>query len=168
MEPSETHNEQSQYVDVPTLYNNIVSTIEKYSHIKFETVEDRDCVCTDFIFMINLYGNDFIHHIPTMEISTTVLDLMYIYSKYIRDNSYILRKVDGKIHIDYESLFIFFKELSEFEQFMMLDTYMLDVDNKSKILKIFGDIFPCRYLIDYRDIVVEYKQELYLEKLPHK
>ena len=161
LSPSDRHNEQTQYVNISKLYDNIIITVEKHSHEKLKTNEDRDSVCTDFIFMINMYGNDFIHQIPTMEISTTVLDLMYVYSKFIRDNDYLLRKVDGKIHIDYESLYSFFKEVSDYEQFMMLDTYILDVEDRSRILKLFGNIFPCRYLIDYRDIVTQYKQEIY-------
>jgi 5'-3' exonuclease len=161
LEPSDKHNEQTQYVDINTLQENIVSNIEKYAHIKIETQYDRNSICTDFIFMVNLYGNDFIHQVPTMEISTTIMDLIYCYSKYIKNNDYILRKVGDKIHINYGNLKIFFKELSEFENLMMLDTYILDINDRNKIINYFGNIFSCRYALDFREIVQEYKHIIY-------
>lgn len=161
MEPSDRHNEQTQYVDAKTLYDNIVLTVEKYAKDTYDLPEDRDNICTDFIMMINFFGNDFIHQIPTMEISTTIMDLMYVYAKYIRDNPYITTKVGEQIQIDHQSLKDFLKELSEFEQFTMLDTYMIDVDEKNKILKYFGNVFSCRYLLDYRDSVTEVKREIH-------
>lgn len=161
MEPSDRHNEQTQYVDSKTLYDNIVQTVEKFAKDKYDLLEDRDNICTDFIIMINFFGNDFIHQIPTMEISTTIMDLMYVYAKFIRDNEYITKKVGDEIQINYQSLKGFLKELSEFEQFTMLDTYMVDVDEKNKILKYFGNVFSCRYLLDYRDSVSDLKTEIH-------
>ena len=120
--PSAKHNEQTQYVPIKQLYDNIIQTIEKFSHHKFEQESDRDSVCTDFIFLMNLYGNDFIHQIPTMEISTTVMDLLYIYSKYsITDNTenkYILREEKNKIHINLDNMILFFKEVGVYEQWI--------------------------------------------------
>ena len=161
MEPSDRHNEQTQYVDTKTLYNNLVQIVEKFAKDTYDLPEDRDNICTDFIIMINFFGNDFIHQIPTMEISTTIMDLMYVYAKYIRENEYITKKVGDRIHIDYQSLKDFLRELSEFEQFTMLDTYMVDVEDRNKILKYFGNVFSCRYLLDYRDSVTELKTEIH-------
>lgn len=160
-EPSDRHNEQTQYVDSKTLYNNIVLTVEKFAKEKYDLQEDMDNICTDFIMMINFFGNDFIHQIPTMEISATIMDLLYIYSKYIRDHQYITQIVNQQVQLNYQSLKDFLIELAEFEQFMMLDTYMIDVDEKNKILKYFGNVFPCRYLLDYRDSVTELKTEIH-------
>lgn len=170
LEPSDTHNNQSQYVDIVRLYNNIVKVVEKYSHIKLETFADQDAVNCDFIFIMNLYGNDFLHQIPTMDISTTIMDTLYVYSKFIRDNNYIINNNDNShnnynIHhiykINFNSLRLFFKEIADFEQFIMLDTYLLEINERNRIIKYFGDIFPCRYAIDYRDTITEIKKDLH-------
>lgn len=163
MEPSERHNEQTQYVDIKNLYDNIVNIVEKFTKDTYDVVEDKDNICTDIILLINLFGNDFIHQIPTMEISSTFMDLMYVYSKYIRDNPFITRKIDNRIHPDYESLRDFFKSLADFEQFMILDTYMADLENKNKIVKYFGNVFSFRYLLDYKDSVDEIKKDIHIK-----
>lgn len=169
--PSERHNEQSQYVDSKTLYNNIVKMVQTFNNETYDKVEEKDNICTDFIFMINLFGNDFIHQIPTLEISTTFNDLMYIYSKFLTDSKvskkgdssemFITRKVDEKVHINYPMMIEFFNVLAEYEQYMMLDTYLLDVNDKNRITKTFGIIFPCMYLLDYREKVYEIKRDLH-------
>ncbi len=158
--PSSKHNEQTQYVNIKLLYNNIIQTIEKNSHKKIEEEMDRDSICTDFIFLMNLYGNDFIHQIPTMEISTTIMDLLYIYSKFIVDNEYILKEENNRVVINIDVMGHFFKEVGIYEQWIMLDTYILDADDKSRIIKYFGNVFACRYMLDFRDLIVEYKNNL--------
>ena len=160
LNPSNDHNNQSQYVNVSTLYKNIIKIVEKYSHQTFNQT-DKDAICTDFIFMINFYGNDFLHKIPTLDIGTTTADLFFIYAKYIKNNTCILKNINNKIHIDYNNLYLFIKELSEYEQLLMLDTYLSDVNDKNKIIKIFGDVFPLRYLLDYKNIVLEHKKNIY-------
>lgn len=159
--PSPKHNEQTQYVNIKQLYDNIIETIENFSHKKIEEV-DRDSVCTDFIFLMNLYGNDFIHQIPTMEISTTIMDLLYIYSKFIINGKFILREEKGKKEIDVDAMSIFFKDVGVYEQWIMLDTYILDADDKSRIIKYFGNVFPCRYMLDFRDLITEYKNNIHV------
>lgn len=158
--PSSKHNEQTQYVPIKQLYDNIVRTIEKYSHQKLDSETDRNSVCTDFIFLMNLYGNDFIHQIPTMEISTTVMDILYIYSKFIDGGKYILKEEGNKVHINIDNMAQFFKDVGIYEQWIMLDTYILDVDDKSRILKYFGNVFACRYMLDFRDLITESKNIL--------
>lgn len=158
--PSSKHNEQTQYVNIKRLYDNIIHTIENYSHKIIDSDKDRDSICMDFIFLMNLYGNDFIHQIPTMEISTTIMDILYIYSKFIADNVYILKREKQKIEINIDSMIQFFKEVGVYEQWIMLDTYILDTDDKSRIIKYFGNVFSCRYMLDFRDLIIEHKNNL--------
>ena len=143
LSPSQKHNLQSQYVDIPILYNNIINMVKKFAHknLNINAENDKDSICRDFIFMINLFGNDFIHQIPTMEISTTFIDLLYIYSKFLKDNDYIL-KYDKIVNINFEVMADFFKYLTKYEQYIMMDSYLIDVNDKNKIYKYFGDIFP--------------------------
>jgi hypothetical protein len=163
LNPSTRHNHQSQYIDIKILYDSIVNIVNKHSKIDDLEEEDRDSICRDYIFMLNLYGNDFIHQIPSMEISTTILDLFYIYSLFIKEksNRYITRMVDGKVHIDIDVMTRFFQYLSEYEEYLMLDTYLINVDNRSRFFSIFGNIFPHRYLIRYRELVSQLKSQLY-------
>lgn len=169
LSPSQKHNLQSQYVDIPTLYNNIIITVKKFqyvsgqqTHKNLDTNKDKDSICRDFIFMINLYGNDFIHQIPTMEISTTFMDLLYIYAKFLRDNDYIL-KYDKIVNINFGVMSDFFTYLTKYEQYIMMDSYLVDVNDKNTIYKYFGDIFPHRYVIDYREKILSIKNKLYDE-----
>jgi hypothetical protein len=158
--PSIRHNESSQYVNIFNLYNNIINLVEKFSHDKYENIRDMDTICGDFILMMNFYGNDFIHQIPTMDISTTFMDMMYIYSKFIKDNDYLTKYQNDRVHINFKSLIDFIKLLSDYENMMMLDTYMADIDEKQKVTRYFGDLFPCRYMIDYRNHVIIVKKDL--------
>jgi 5'-3' exoribonuclease Xrn1-like protein len=163
LNPVKRHNQQSQYVDIKVLYTQIVKTVNKYSKLNLKEEEDFDAICRDYVFMLNLYGNDFIHQLPSMEISTTIIDLMYIYSLFIREktNRYITRIVDDKVHIDLDIMMRFFQYLSEYEEYLMLDTYLINIDNRSRIFKLFGNIFPHRYLIRYRELVSQMKRDLH-------
>ena len=101
--------------------------------------------------MLNLYGNDFLHQVPTMEISTTIMDLIYVYGQFIKENQYILHTVGDKVHIEFDNMKNFFKEFAEYEQYLMLDSYTIDIENRSRISRTFGDIFSHRYMIDYKE-----------------
>ena len=201
MDPSGQHNESSQYVNIRTLYDNIVNLVQKFTRDKYDKVVDMDSICSDFILLMNFYGNDFIHQIPTMDISTTFMDMMYVYSKFITENDYLTRyqnsnmpsskankknvtskanqnhtisKVNqnhtkskenqnyltSKVHINFKSLIDFIKFLSGYENMMMLDTYIADYDEKQKIIRYFGDVFPCRYMLDYRNHITTIKNTL--------
>lgn len=161
LNPSSKHNNQSQYVDIPNLYNNVIKQVEKYSHLKINTIEEKDYICADFIFLVIFYGNDFIHQIPTMEISTTFMDLLYIYARFIRDNAYIIQITNDKAHINFNSIKHFFAELAGFEEYFMLDSYTADLETRNRIYKFFGDIFPFRYMLDYRDRISDSKDNIY-------
>jgi XRN 5'-3' exonuclease N-terminus/Xrn1 helical domain len=162
LNPSNRHNQQSQYVDVKKLYGQIAKTINKYSKLGLTEAEDLDSLSRDYIFMLNLYGNDFIHQLPSMEISTTILDLMYIYSLFIREktNRYITRVVEDRVHIDIDVMIRFFQYLSEYEEYLMLDSYLINTESRSRVFRTFGNIFPHRYLIRYRELVSKMKRDL--------
>ena len=170
LQPTDKHNESNQYVNIVTLYNNIIKIVEKYSNMKFDLDDNKDNICTDFIFLINMYGNDFLHQIPTLDISATILDIIYIYSKFISTNDFLITKTHTdnkklvykyKMNINYNSLKLFFKEIASFEHFITLDTYLANTENANKLYKIFGNIFTCKYVIDYRDIVKQNKKQLH-------
>lgn len=170
LEPSTRHNHQSQYVNIGKLYDNIVKTVRQFSGEKFESVHDQDSICRDYMFMLNLYGNDFIHQLPSMDISTTILDLFYIYGLFMKESSnrFITKIIDDKVHIDYEVMTRFFEYLSEYEEYLMLDTYLTNIDGRGRIMSVFGDVFPHKYMIRYRELVAQLKFDLHHILAPNK
>lgn len=174
LNPSKIHNEQSQYVDIKKLYHNIPKTIQKYfsktksTNIKLFNVgiAEMDSMARDYILLMCLYGNDFIHQIPTMEISCTSMDLLYIYANFIQEHGFILRvstttTEHNKIKIHPETFVKFISTLAEYEQYLMMDTYLYEVNYKSRIFKTFGEIFPFRYLYDYVDKVRDIRDRVF-------
>lgn len=167
-EPTKTHNESSQYVDIQTLYNNIIKLVEKLSQNNVETEEDKDNICSDFILLMNLYGNDFIHQIPTMEINSTFMDLMFIYVEFIKKYDYLTTIQNNVVNINYAYLIRFFEHMSDYEHMLMLDTYINNVDDRQKIIRTFGNLFSFKYLIDYREKVIQIKTDIYNQIIRNK
>ena len=161
--PTKVHNESSQYVNIHILYNNIISLVNKYT-----PVTDGDNICCDFILLMNFFGNDFIHQIPTMEISCTFMDIMYIYAQYIKDNQYLTKKYKVRTNINLKSLAKFIEFIAEYEYMFMLDTYMNDIDERQQIVRTFGDLFSFRYAIDYRTHIVKKKTHIYNQIIKKK
>ena len=155
-EPTKVHNESSQYVNILSLYNNIVSLVNKYT-----LTENKDAICCDFILLMNFFGNDFIHQIPTMEISCTFMDIMYIYAQYIKDNEHLTMKHKKRININLNSLSKFIQFIAEYEYMFMLDTYMNDIDERQQVVRTFGDLFSFRYALDYREHILLKKTYIY-------
>ncbi len=168
LSPTDDHNNQSQYVDIKKLYHNIPLALSKYSTIRVDTLDasQKDAIARDYIFMMSFFGNDFIHQIPTMEISCTTMDLMYVYANFIADinNAYLLKEENNKIKINVPSFIHFIKVLSEYEQCMMMDTYLLETEYRSRIFKTFGSVCPFRYLMDYIEKVKPIREHYYKHK----
>lgn len=162
--PTKVHNESSQYVNIQTLYNNIVSLVNKYTSIEDK---HKDNICCDFILLMNFFGNDFIHQIPTMEISCTFMDVMYIYAQYIKENNY-LTTYKAKTNINLKSLSKFLRFIAEYEYMFMLDTYMNDIDERQQVIRTFGDLFSFRYALDYRKHIVTKKTHIYEQIIKKK
>lgn len=162
LDPSDKHNESSQYVDIKVLYNNIIRCVERLSKRKFtsEQNDDKDNICSDFILLMNMFGNDFIHQIPTLEISTTFIDIMYVYSKYILNNPYLTININSMMKINYDSFGKFVKILASYENMLMYDSVIANIERKGKILGLFGEIFAGRYLFDYKDHVKRIKNDI--------
>jgi hypothetical protein len=67
----------------------------------------------------------------------------------------------NKTSINFDSMKKFIAELAGFEEYLMLDSYTADLQTRSRIYKFFGDIFPFRYMLDYRDKIYEHKEVIY-------
>lgn len=162
--PSTDHNNQCQYVCIPTLYTNIANTIREYTSKQLNlTDETKDNYCRDFIFLMNFFGNDFVHKIPTLDISTTLLDILFVYAKFVSDtNKQIsLTFVDnGIVKINYRYLKNWLNVCAENEELFAMDTYMTEISDRKRINRHFGDIFTLKHLCEYVEIVTHIKSEL--------
>lgn len=157
LEPLRQHNHKSQYVNIVTLYDNLSSLVSRYGNINDI---DGDKIAIDYVILMNLFGNDFIHQHPSTEIGSTVMDIMYIYSQFVRDHGYLHKNNKSDILFNTENLIEFFRVLSENEHKLMLDTMMNNSTNIRQITKTFGNIFAHYKLMKYNDIVRPLKREM--------
>lgn len=177
-EPTNQLNETNQYIDIIVLFNNIINKIQSIQkqNCLFQhnlTNAEKAQICYDFIFLMNLYGNDFIHSVPTMEISATIIDLLYVYSTFVINKSFLTKIIlfsnlhnneQMKYHIvkmNYENIRQFFIHLANHENLMILDTYLSDTENKHIFRKYFGHLFTFDKLLVYRNRIEQIKKYIY-------
>jgi len=165
IEPTNEHNNKCQYVDIPKLYNAIIKKVSTYGGFNIDDhanrVELSDGIVRDYQMLMTFYGNDFLHQIPTMEISSTHLDLIYCYAKYLeKEQKCILTIVNQKTVIDAIRFKNFMSLLSEHEEMIMLDSYLAECDSRKRIVKYFGELFTHKYLLDYKEKVGIIKEQM--------
>lgn len=158
--PSVEHNSQCQYIDEARLYTNVVNLVQFHSKLTFD-VKQKDNCCFDFILILNMFGNDFLHCVPTLDISTTLMDIIYVYSLFLSKNTFITFVDElGELKINSEMLRHWICFCAKYEEWIMLDAYLANVDDKKIIMREFGDIFTVRYMLDYKDNVNMVKHKL--------
>lgn len=81
-----------------------------------EMMSEHNCrLITDFIFICFLIGNDFLPHIPSLEIIEGGMEtLIYTYNHHVKRNGYILQKHPSH-KLNKRSFFYFISELSRGE-----------------------------------------------------
>jgi 5'-3' exonuclease len=169
--PTKQFNNKSQYIKIKSLYERIVYLVNVYSGKKIKGGENlNDSIVRDFIFMMNFFGNDFIHQVPTMDIGTNIINLLFIYAEFIStpNNYSILNISNNKVFINYKSLQIFIKKLAHYEKYLILDTYLARVDNANKYQKTFGRIFTLEHIIKYCKFITGQKQKFYNDLVKNK
>lgn len=165
LEPRRQHNHKSQYVDIKVFYSNLVKIVYKYSGMKMNSL-DGDMIATDYVIFMSLFGNDFIHQHPSTEIGNCTLDIIYIYSQFVRDHGYIHERDESNLNgigkVLFSNNFIeFLRVLAENENMLMLDSMLNNAMNARDIVKSFGDIFPHAKLVEYNSIVMPMKRKLF-------
>jgi hypothetical protein len=169
--PSKDFNNQSQYVRMNILYDRIIYLIQiftknKIKPTKFLSVNFKDALVRDFLFLMNFFGNDFIHAIPTTDIGTCIMNVIFIYSKFIeipKNFSILNKSKDNKVFVNYNSFTDFMIFIAEYEDLLMMDTYLANTENANKLQKIFGRVFTMKHLIDYREKILDMKIKLHQE-----
>ena len=92
-----------------------LSEIMRWESEKFE----YDCknAIDDFIFLCFLIGNDFLPHIPSLEIIESGIDIIIsIYKDVGKDYGHILKYKNGDIYFNKDVLKVFFEHVSDYER----------------------------------------------------
>lgn len=158
------------FVSIDTLRNYIIQNISIKRNIKpqslldtynnFKNEIDYDCFIQDFVFFIFMLGNDFLPHIPSLEISNDGIEYLFMsYNKTINEFGYLTN--NKKYTINYTAFKNLLKNLSEFEVKMLLD--------KSKHKVYMSDLILSNSLSYTTDGVLlnfdKYRKEYYEKKL---
>jgi 5'-3' exonuclease len=138
--------------------NKPISLTDTYNNFKNEV--NYDCFVQDFVFFIFMLGNDFLPHIPSLEISNDGIEhLFYCYNKTINEHGYLTN--NKKYMINYTAFKDLLKNLSELECKMLLDKTKHKVYMPDMILNN-----ALRYTSDGVLINFEkYRKEYYEKKL---
>jgi len=135
---------------------------------------DPETSINDFVFLCFMVGNDFLPHIPSLEIIENGIDIILdVYRDVGRSYGHITRKVGGKVQFIHESLEVFLGTISHFEKKILEDKL-----NKKKVY--FADLLleSCatlnkgKYELDierYREAYCEehFPEEIGIEKICH-
>lgn len=160
--PTKENNNQCQYVSIPVLYQRLIERISEYSGLKlYDGGKHADNCCRDWMFVVlSLFGNDFLHCVPTLDINTTWIDMLYIYGTFIKDNSTIITEYDNGTRMNVKLLKKWIIYCAKYEEMLSLDSCLGEIDNRKKIVNTFGSIFTHNYIIDYREKVGFFKKTL--------
>lgn len=102
-------------VNVGIFRNIIIEQLKWSSEIK---KYNEDQVVYDFVLMCFLLGNDFLPHIPSLEISNDGIEIMFsVYPDIAKKCGHIVyRNKGGDLCLNTESLFMIFKKISDMEK----------------------------------------------------
>lgn len=116
--------ERMNFVSIRTMKECIINSIT--SNININCVNNNRLI-DDFIFICYLMGNDFLPHIPALDIYSNAIDkLLDIYKEIIKNNTYI---IDSKtLSINNEVFFEFLEKLAFNEEKDIIENF----DSKKK------------------------------------
>jgi 5'-3' exoribonuclease 2 len=103
-----------------------IAVVREYLQLEFKDVEvpfekDFERIIDDFVFLCFLVGNDFLPHLPSLQIREGALDaIMVIYKN-------ILPKLGGYLtdegRIDFKNVDAIFRDISKLEEEQFRQTY---------------------------------------------
>lgn len=173
----------SIYVNQTELMNQILRLFKNYTKLIYSTlteieldipedVEMDKLIILDFIYYSSIFGNDFLHTNPSVNIWSCIKNLIYIYAYYhvdqiiANENKFVFKslhvKNDRKIDHDreyipvWEHIIAFFNVLADFEDELIMDTYLASCSAKKqgylKCVEHFGSLFTFYHTYAYCDL----------------
>ena len=126
----ESH-EVLNYVSIKIMKDSIVSTIKSYFEAyNITNVLDTNNMVNDFIFMCYFLGNDFLPHIPSLDISHSGIEMLIM--KYVETITELIVGVNQKVSyllnnnsINTNFLSIFLNKLASMEEAILRDNYSM-------------------------------------------
>ena len=127
-------------------------------NMSIENYEDPVKLINDFVFLSFLVGNDFLPHIPCIEIIMNGMEIMFeIYKMVITKYGYFV-SIEEKIEMNHDSLEEFFKLISEKESSVLSEKAENSKFFEDEILKSTATYNPGT---DIYDINIEKYREIY-------
>lgn len=104
-------------IDIPFFVDSLVRDVRNKAHKDGNVWDgefDRQRFINDFIFMCFMVGNDFLPHIPTIEIMSNGIESMLDF--YVKHNKHITSMVGNGVVFDHKALLPILKDLENLEQ----------------------------------------------------
>lgn len=127
----------------------------------------RHRMLEDFIFYLFMLGNDFLPHIPSLEIANDGIEnLLKCYDKVVSENGfisqhYLINNNEKSIQINYKPFKALLKELSSLETTMLLQKVYKNMTHNDKTLENNIRRTQNGYELDFKN----YRKEYYINKL---
>jgi 5'-3' exonuclease len=109
------------YVSIKIMKECIINSIKEINEKKdniFEIINDR--IIDDFIFICYLMGNDFLPHIPALDIYNNAIDILL--DIYVENNNYIIDRTNED-YINSDNLYNFLVKLASNEELIIVENY---------------------------------------------
>ncbi len=165
------YNPKNNYllIDIGSVRNNIIDIMKWECSEDFEDDKGRkntnsfkpDWVINDFVFLCFLVGNDFLHHIPSLEIVEDGIEIIFDLCKNIgKTHGHITYKNNGQLYFSKYSLKKFFESIT------LLEHELLENKFKNRV-KYFPDdlLTSCAYFEDEQyKINIDKYRATYIEK----
>jgi 5'-3' exonuclease len=104
-------------IDIPFFVDSLVRDVRNKAHKDGNVWNgefNRQRFINDFIFMCFMVGNDFLPHIPTIEIMSNGIESMLDF--YVKHNKHITNMVGNGVVFDHKALLPILKDLENLEQ----------------------------------------------------
>ncbi len=109
------------YVSIKIMKECIINSIKTINENKLNTFEiNNDRILDDFIFICYLMGNDFLPHIPALDIYSNAIDTLL--DIYVENNNYIIDRTN-KDYINNEQFYNFLIKLASHEELTIVETF---------------------------------------------